>query len=92
MKKPFQILKNRPNLKIRLTRDSVSAGDDIFACPGNIPQLSATFDPDWEYLWSPSIIGGLPALSDPTVHDPLVGGAGPPGCRARGPPRLSRTR
>ncbi|MBW2476617.1 MAG: hypothetical protein JRE63_04750 [Deltaproteobacteria bacterium] len=31
MKKRFQILKSRPTLNIRLTRDSVCAGDDIDA-------------------------------------------------------------
>ena len=31
MKKQFLILKDRPNLEIRLTRDSVCAGDDVGA-------------------------------------------------------------
>jgi len=31
MKKQFQILKSRPTLSIRLTRDSVCAGDDVDA-------------------------------------------------------------
>ena len=50
----------------------VDAGDDIFTCPGVVPQLDATFDPDWDYLWSPAIIGGLPSLSNPAVHNPTV--------------------
>ena len=50
----------------------VDAGDDIFACPGNSPQLNATFNPDWDYLWSPAIVNGQPALSDPTIHNPDV--------------------
>ncbi len=50
----------------------VDAGDDIFICPGIMPQLNATFDPNWEYLWSPAVINGQPALSDPTAHNPDV--------------------
>ncbi len=50
----------------------VDAGDDIMACPGQMPQLMATFDEDFDYLWSPAIIGGGPALSDPTIFNPIV--------------------
>ena len=51
---------------------NVNAGDDIFTCPGVMPQLDATTNPDWDYLWSPAIIGGAPALSDPSTPNPDV--------------------
>ncbi|MEZ4953791.1 MAG: gliding motility-associated C-terminal domain-containing protein [Saprospiraceae bacterium] len=50
----------------------VDAGPDIFNCPGAATQLNATFNPAWDYLWSPAVIGGLPTLSDPTIHNPNV--------------------
>ncbi len=51
---------------------TVSAGQDESYCPGESAQLNASFDPDFDYLWSPQIVGGQPALSDPTIHDPQV--------------------
>ncbi len=50
----------------------VDAGNDITVCPGNPVQLNATFDPDWQYLWSPATVGGLPSLTSPTSHNPTV--------------------
>ncbi|MCC6723260.1 MAG: gliding motility-associated C-terminal domain-containing protein [Saprospiraceae bacterium] len=50
----------------------VNAGADQAFCPGESPQLNATFDPDWDYLWSPQFVGGFPALSGSTIHNPLV--------------------
>ncbi|HHM21510.1 MAG TPA: gliding motility-associated C-terminal domain-containing protein [Bacteroidetes bacterium] len=49
-----------------------NAGDDIFSCPGAMPQLNATFHPDWQYLWSPPVVNGQPALSNPSIHNPVV--------------------
>lgn len=51
---------------------SVNAGPDAAFCPGEMPQLNANFNPDWDYLWSPQIVNGQTALSDPTIHNPLV--------------------
>ncbi len=50
----------------------VDAGPDITACPGDTPQLNASFDPDWDYLWSPQTVGGLTALSNAAIHNPQV--------------------
>ncbi|MCU0346545.1 MAG: hypothetical protein MUC59_06365, partial [Saprospiraceae bacterium] len=50
----------------------VEAMSDGAFCPGELAQLSVTFDPDWDYLWSPQTLGGQPTLSDPTVFNPLV--------------------
>jgi gliding motility-associated-like protein len=50
----------------------LSAGPDDAFCPGDLAQLNATNDPDFDYLWSPQTVNGQPALSDPTVHNPLV--------------------
>ena len=61
MKKQFQILKNRPNLKIRLTRDSVSAGDDIDAPHGKTVETHSFLDP--VALASHLYSGYLPTVS-----------------------------
>lgn len=50
----------------------LDAGADTVFCPGVAPQLGATFDPDFGYLWSPSTVGGQAALNDPTVANPFV--------------------
>ncbi|MBI5917366.1 MAG: gliding motility-associated C-terminal domain-containing protein [Bacteroidetes bacterium] len=50
----------------------VDAGADMTFCPGQMDGLNATFDVDFDYLWSPVSVGGLPALSDPTIANPLV--------------------
>ena len=50
----------------------LDAGDDITVCPGNPVQLNATCNPDWQYLWSPATVNGLPSLSSPTICDPTV--------------------
>ncbi len=50
----------------------VSAGPDDTFCPGEVAQLNATYDPDFDYFWSPVTIGGLPALSNPTISSPQV--------------------
>ncbi len=51
---------------------TVDAGADLSVCPGQQAQLSATFDPDFDYLWSPQSVGGQPALSSPTIYNPVV--------------------
>lgn len=48
------------------------AGEDQFFCPGTTAQLNAVVNSDWEYLWSPAILNGVPVLSDPSIPDPLV--------------------
>lgn len=45
MKKQFQILKSRPTLNIRLTRDSVCAGDDIDAPHERTVKTHSFLDP-----------------------------------------------
>ncbi|MBI1224755.1 MAG: T9SS type B sorting domain-containing protein [Bacteroidetes bacterium] len=50
----------------------VDAGPDKSFCPGQLAQLNANFDPDFDYLWSPQSIGGQPALNNPTINNPVV--------------------
>jgi len=45
MKKEFYIIKNRPKLEIRLTRDSVCAGDDVDAPHEKIVSTHSFLDP-----------------------------------------------
>jgi len=45
MKKEFYIIKNRPKLDIRLTRDSVCAGDDVDAPHEKIISTYSFLDP-----------------------------------------------
>jgi hypothetical protein len=46
MKKEFQILKDRPRLSFRITRDSVCAGDDCDAPHERVIELPSFLDPD----------------------------------------------
>lgn len=46
----------------------VDAGADTTFCPGDTPQLNATFNPDYTYLWS----AGPPLLNNPTIHNPII--------------------
>lgn len=48
------------------------AGPDINVCPGQIAQLNAPNISGLDYLWSPTIVQGSPALDDPTTPDPVV--------------------
>ncbi len=50
----------------------LDAGADQSVCPGQLAQLNATLDPDFDYLWSPQFVGGQPALSNPTLANPVV--------------------
>ncbi len=50
----------------------VNAGPDVSFCPDDSPQLNASFDADWDYLWSPQTVGNLTALSNAAIHNPLV--------------------
>ncbi len=51
---------------------TADAGEDATFCPGEVAQLMAVFDPDFDYQWSPTMVGGAPALSDPNISDPTV--------------------
>lgn len=46
MKLPFEVLKNRPQLTIQLTRDSVAAGDDVDAPHERSVTTYSFTDPD----------------------------------------------
>ncbi|HFA49778.1 MAG TPA: gliding motility-associated C-terminal domain-containing protein [Bacteroidetes bacterium] len=48
------------------------AGADIMVCPGQMPQLNAAFAAGLDYLWSPALVNGLPALNNPAIADPVV--------------------
>lgn len=48
------------------------AGDNLIICPGEVAQLNALNFPGYDYLWSPQTVNGLPALSDPTIANPVV--------------------
>lgn len=61
MKKQFQILKDRPKLKIRLTRDSVCTGDDIDAPHEKTVTTHSFIDP--VQLASHLASGYLPTVS-----------------------------
>ena len=61
MKKAFQINKERPQINIVLTRDSVSAGDDCDAPHEKTIKLYSFFDP--EVLARESSSGYLPSVS-----------------------------
>jgi gliding motility-associated-like protein len=45
-----------------------SAGEDASFCAGEPAQLSAFFEPGYDYLWSP----GPPALNSATVFNPVI--------------------
>ncbi len=61
MKKEFEILRDRPKLNIRLTRDSVSAGDDIDALHEKIIETYSFIDP--VALASHTSSGYLPSVN-----------------------------
>ncbi|GEM_PF-2794614 len=50
----------------------VNAGADASYCPGQLAMLNGTINPNFDYLWSPQTIGGLPALSNPAISNPVV--------------------
>ncbi|MCF8248136.1 MAG: gliding motility-associated C-terminal domain-containing protein [Saprospiraceae bacterium] len=49
-----------------------NAGPDVTSCIGQSVMLSANLNPHYFYLWTPITIGGQPALSDPTIPNPVV--------------------
>jgi hypothetical protein len=61
MKKEFEILKDRPYLSFKMTRDSVCAGDDCDAPHEKIVELPSFIDP--EALARHAALDYLPAVS-----------------------------
>ena len=51
---------------------SVDAGKDTTFCPGQMAKLNAVTVPGYSYSWSPTAIGGLPALSNPNIANPVI--------------------
>jgi gliding motility-associated-like protein len=51
---------------------SVDAGKDTTFCPGQMAKLNAVTVPGYSYAWSPAAIGGLPALSNPGIANPVI--------------------
>ncbi len=50
----------------------VNAGTDTTFCPGQMAKLNAVTVPGYSYSWSPAAIGGLPALSNPNIANPVI--------------------
>jgi len=78
MKKGFEILKDRPKLKIQLTRDSVCAADDINAPHSRNLEIFSFVEPEAliNHLaagYLPSTIQGSGHSWDCLLNDVLVG-------------------
>ena len=61
MKKEFSILRERPRLVVRLTRDSVCAGDDVDAPHAKVVETYSFLDPE-------ALVRELASGFLPTVH------------------------
>lgn len=77
MKTEFEILKDRPKLKIQLTRDSVCAADDLHPPHGRMVEVFSFVEP--EALINQLAAGYLPSIQgsghswDCLLNDVLIG-------------------
>ncbi|MDB4673841.1 hypothetical protein OAF27_03395 [Verrucomicrobiales bacterium] len=61
MKREFQVLRDRPMLKIRVTRDSVCAGDDVDAPNERFVEVHSFTEPD-AFIQAVTTAYGMPLI------------------------------
>ena len=61
MKRAFQVLRDRPTLTIRVTRDSVCAGDDVEAPNEKLVEVHSFTEPD-AFIQAVTTAYGMPLI------------------------------